>query len=632
MQDSDTGQAPTPFPPSDERILLIRLAVGLAQGWIAWALLTASSKSWVGAWLQSHPMTLSALLLGTTGVALIALAQVGRMRPAHLLPYLLLAGAALCALGAYDMWRHPVIETWSGRGSPRSFPSFSVILGAAVGLFIVNQLLEHRERGYKLFASYSAYVERAWMCMVQFLLAGLFAAMALSVLALGAGMFDMLGLHALAAQLVRPAIRYTLCSVAFALGVHLTDVRPALLLGVRNVLLVLMSWLLPLAVVLGWCFVAALSITTLQPLWTTHRAAWMLLWAAAGTLLLINAAYRDGRHERAPALAIAWAGRAAGPLLLALGMLAAYAMFLRVGAHGWTPERIRAAAVGAVTLLYGVGYTWAALRPGPWLRTLEPVNIGASLLMLALLVGLLTPLADPSRLAVNSQVARLRAGKVSAQTFDFAFLRSGRYGRQALEQLGKSRDAQVASLALKAGRDESLDDSSPSTTAPRSKPVHEPRPDPATEPALSHARIYPPGAKLPASFRNMPWRNLNALDIDCMFDGTACEIYTLLPKGGVPTYILISTSANSRRSDGPLFAPSGHGKWYRIGMVKGLDCPGVREALRAGRARAVPPLLDDLLVANQRILVRTFVGFRSCDVPFEELDVGSDRPPDPRAR
>lgn len=602
MQVSGTGDVPTASAVGGKRVLAIRLAVGLAQGLLAWGLLRAPSGSWWAAWLDSHPMGVSALLLCTAFVPLIALAQIGRMHPRHLMPYLVLAGAALSALGAYDIWRDPLNESWNGLGVPRSFPSAGLFWGVGIGLFIVNQLVAHRERGHTLFGHYAAYVEGAWMCMAQFLLAAVFAAMTRFLLMLGAAMFDMLGVHALAAQLARPGIHFTVTSVAFALGIHLTDVRPALLLGVRNVILMLMSSLLPLAVVLGWCFLAALPVTSLQPLWATHHAAHMLLWAAALTLVLINAAYRDGRQDRAPALAIAWAARAAGPMLLAFGLLAAYALFLRIAAHGWTPERIRAASVDALALLYGAGYTWAAWPRGPWLRRLEPVNIAASLIVLTILTGLLTPLADPARLAVNSQVARLRDAKVSVEAFDFKFLRSGRYGRQALAQLGKDTDPQLASLALKAERNESR--------AETRRPERGPRPE--AEPALSHARIYPPGAKLPAGFRNMPWRKMDALDVHCMFDGTACEIYTLLPKAGVPTYILISGSGHSWSSRGTVFAPSGHGQWYRIGNVTGLDCPGVREALRAGRAKTVPPLLDDLLVANQRILVRAFVGFDSC--------------------
>lgn len=210
-----------------------------------------------------------------------------------------------------------------------------------------------------------------------------------------------------------------------------------------------------------------------------------------------------------------------------------------------------------------------------------------------LLAGLLTQLTGCAQATVDSQATRPRDGKVSA----------GQGSR------GDTRPC-----------------------APGSPSDRESGPDPATQPALSHARIYPPGARLPASFRDMPWREMNALDVHCMFDGTACEIYTLRPKAGVPTYIVIGGSGSSGRYRGTAFAPSGQGKWYRIGRVEGLQCPGVLEALRAGRARTVPPLIDDLLVGSQRLIVKAFVGFKTCDGPFEELDVDSDRPPDPRDR
>lgn len=78
--------------------------------------------------------------------------------------------------------------------------------------------------------------------------------------------------------------------------------------------------------------------------------------------------------------------------------------------------------------------------------------------------------------------ARVRDGAACAQASDVGFARSKR---------GESRNDTWAS-------------------APGSKP------DPKTEPALSHARIYPPGARLPASLRNMPWRQMDALDIHCL--------------------------------------------------------------------------------------------------------------------
>ncbi|WP_297910575.1 DUF4153 domain-containing protein [Thiomonas sp.] len=593
MQASASAQEPIPSVGGGESLLPVRLLVGLIQGLLAWLLMDLSPHPWA----TPYRMAYSALVLCTAFLPMIALAQIGSMRARHLLAYGLLAAAALCGLGGYDVWR--------GDGRPYSVPSYGVILRAAIGLFIVNQLLEHRERGYALFGDYAAYIERGWMCLVRLLFASGFAVATWCLLKLGALLFIMVGEDWISYQMNLPWFYCLQMAMAFALAVHLTDVRPAVLLGVRNLVMMLMAWLLPLAAVLGWCFLAALPFTSLHPLWATRHAATTLLWSAAVTLVLVNAAYRDGRHEQLPSLALQWAARAAAPMLLAFGMLAACGLFLRIHQYGWTPSRILGAAVDAVALLYGAGYTWAALRRGAWLRTLEPVNVMASLVMLVMLAALSSPLADPSRLAVNSQLARLREGKVPAQAFDFSFLRSGRYGRRALEELGTSADAQVASLARKAA-------SGPSAAVARTA---EARPEPKPEPALSRARVYPPGTRLPATFVAMPWRDMNSLDVRCMVDGTPCEIYTLLPKAGVPHYVVIQGSGRHGNSYGTVFGYTGDGTWYEIGKLRGLDCPGVLAALRAGRAKALRPRLDDLEVAGLRLEVTSRITVDPCSLP-----------------
>lgn len=586
------AHAPSPIASGWERTrtLLLRLGVGLVQGLLVWQLWWYGSEAFG---LHLPVFVYAALVLCTAFVPLIALSQIGSMRWRNLLLYLASACAALFALADYDVWRKADPEL--------SFPAFRLLVGAGIGLFIANQLLDHRERGYRLFDNYSAYVERGWMCMAQFMLAALFACMSRGVLDLGGSLFAMLGLRGMSAQLGQPWFTCVETAMAFALGIHLTDVRPGLLAGVRNILLMLMAWLLPLVVALGWCFLVALAFTGLRPLWATHYAAGSMLGAAWVTLVLLNAAYKDGWHERAPALAIRWAGRAAGPMLLALAVLAFFGLMQRIGQHGWSPERIFGIAVGAVALLYGVGYTWAALRRGPWLRGLEPVNVVASLFILVLILGLLTPAADPDRLAVSSQLARLREGKVSAKAFDFKLLRDGHYGKQALQQLEKSHDAQIAALARKPQREE------PPKPAPRPPP----------EPPLSHARIYPPGATLPADFRSMHWAGMDTYDAACLVNGSACEIFTLFPHRGVPGYVVVHPlEADSfSRSKATVFASAGHGRWYRVGKLEGMQCPGVVEALRAGRAQPLHPRFEDVGVDGLRLEVEPAMRVNPCPAP-----------------
>ena len=70
-----------------------------------------------------------------------------------------------------------------------------------------------------------------------------------------------------------------------------------------------------------------------------------------------------------------------------------------------------------------------------------------------LLFYLFTPLADPARLSVVDQWARLRTGRVAPADFDFAYRRceGARYGREALQQLAtESTGTQAADIRERA--------------------------------------------------------------------------------------------------------------------------------------------------------------------------------------
>jgi hypothetical protein len=197
----------------------------------------------------------------------------------------------------------------AGRKDNPTWPSQTLIFCAATGIFIVNQLLEHRERGNSLWAAYADHFEDSWMRGFQFILALVFTLLVWGVLELGRALFDLIHLGWFGHMIEHNWFRCPVLAMAFAASVHITDVRPALLHGMRNLGLTLLSWLLPLIVVMGWAFLLALLFTGLTPLWGTRFAASVLLWAVAVTLVLVNAAYQDGDTASAPPAVIRWAGR-----------------------------------------------------------------------------------------------------------------------------------------------------------------------------------------------------------------------------------------------------------------------------------------------------------------------------------
>src|SRR5258708_34467933 len=70
------------------------------------------------------------------------------------------------------------------------------------------------------------------------------------------------------------------------------------------------------------------------------------------------------------------------------------------------------------------------------------------MIIVGALLALRTPVADPARISVADQLSRLQVGTVTAESFDFDFLRyrAGRYGRQAPEQLAAQTEGPQAPL------------------------------------------------------------------------------------------------------------------------------------------------------------------------------------------
>ncbi len=545
-------------------------------------------------------MLFAALVLVTAYVPVIAVAELPRMRRKTLLIYLLLTSAAVAALAAYGIWREPVENNWAG-SSARIWPAWWLGVGTALGLFIVNQLLEHRERGNALFSEYAVHFEDSWMRGFQLVISLIFSLLVWGVLELGATLFDLIQVAWFRTMIQHNWFICPALAMAFAAAIHLTDVRPALLKGMRNVVLTLLSWLLPLVVTLSLGFLTALLFVGLRPLWETRYAATILFTACALIVFLLNAAYKDGDPAVLPSAVIRLGGSLAGPTLLPLALIGCYAIALRVHQYGWTPQRVTSAAVALMALIYACGYLYAATRRGGWIKPLESVNVFAGLAAVAILAMLLTPIADPARLSVNSQMSRLAKGAVAANRLDYLFLRfdAGIYGRDALVRLvaGANADVRARAARVQAAKFKRFTYSEGEADSA------------ASEAAFSHATVYPKGALLPADFKARDGQAGEGASPACMQNGSPCEIY-VVPYGGegkealiVRSMILMSIqSAGFRFSAvGVVFQRDAAGKWSRLGILQNLDCPGVASALQNGNLASTAPLHDDLLVAGVRL-------------------------------
>ena len=585
---------------------LARLAVGLLQGAAFWFLQRAlDAKSWpANDGLLFAPLQAVVLL-----VPIAVLLGLGNLRPRTLAIWTVVATALCVGLATYDIFRDPT----GGTAVDRIVPSPTLWLALGAVLFASHSLIESGDADRRLVASYARYFDVSWKLAVQLALAAGFVGVFWAVLLLGSELFRLIKIEFLTELIKQPWFSIPITTVVFASAIHVTDVRADLVRGARTLSLTLLSWLLPVLTVLTIAFLSALPFTGLEPLWSTRSATSILLTAAVALVFLINDAYQDGGPERQVSAVMRYSGTVAAFTLVPLVALAAYGLSLRVDQYGWTPDRIIVLACIVVATCCALGYTLAAVLRGPWLRSIEPTNILAALVVLAALLALTTPIADPARLSVADQVARLESGKTSVDQFDFAFLRfeSGRYGEQALERLKtKSDGPDAARISLMAN--EAVDWRNRGQIP--QKNLHSATPSKIPQPATPSSRIanitiLSPGPRtLPDGFVQQNWNTEAArlsrpfLVPPCLTTDEKCEaILVDLDADGTFEVLLFPASAGPAAA----FKLTADGKWVFFGLVANAHCTGVRDALRAGKFEMAAPLLKDLAVAGTRLRVNT---------------------------
>ncbi|AAK25381.1 DUF4153 domain-containing protein [Caulobacter vibrioides] len=478
---------------------ILRLAIGLAQG-IALFLLQKADES--KTWPATQPMLYAPLLVCVLMVPLLPLAALSAMRRANLVVWTAVATAVTAILAVHAAWVGAAPDRIGA--SPLSPPLF---LATAAMLFIAHHLVQPADAAGKPVAPYPAYFDLTWTNGVRLALSLAFTGAFWLLLFLAAALFKLIGIEAIGKLIGETAFAFPATGLMFAAAVHmavqLTEARAGLVRGALTVGLTLLGWLLPLMVLIGGGFLATLPFTGLAPLWGTKAATALLLSAAAALILLINAAYQDG--EEPPHLIPCLAARIAGLLLIPIVILAGYALWLRIDQYGLTPERVVAGVYLVVAIGFTAGYALAAVKPGPWMKPLERTNPIMAAACVLLLIALFTPIANPARLSVASQVKRLESGEVAADKFDFQFLRfdAGRYGREALDRLKTHPNAEIAKRARDAA-----------ASTEKQYPAGEIRPD------FKAMAVYPAGKALPQSFVAQDWSqpsgsNCTAIAMQC---------------------------------------------------------------------------------------------------------------------
>ncbi|MEA1650670.1 DUF4153 domain-containing protein [Nitrospirillum sp. BR 11164] len=592
-------------------VFVTRLVVALVQAAGLYLLAEAATKPL--AWPATIPTLFTPLAMVLSLIPLLALLGVGQIARRPLLIWILVATVIVAGLGYHTEARLPgarLASAGSAMGSKEA-PSLiwghiDVWLSIAGGLFIAHALVVDAVIERRWRPSYPRHFDTAWKQGVQAALTLVFVGVFWGVLYLGAGLFNLLKITFFERLIHHDWFAIPATTLAIAGAVHITDVQPALIRGARALALTLFSWLLPLLVVIVVGFLGSLPFLSLQPLWQTHFAAKLLLTASALLIFLINCCYQDGDAEQTGIAAKRWAGTVGALALLPLVALAAWALGLRVEQYGWSVQRVVAAAIVLALAAYTIGYVGAVLRaPSPrgpqWLRLLEITNHVCAHLVLILLLVLLTPVADPARLMVADQMARLRAGALPPEKLDLVALRydGGRWGQEAVTALRTATDSRWST--------QQTDILHANATTVLSREYRYEAQNALRQPQtqadlMRNIKVYPAGRALPPGFVDAYTASGHPLNTGRCGrpDSGFCNAYLVTLGPDLPEAIIVQENDYSS----VLYQQDEAGAWHLTGHLGfQADCSAVRDALEKGQVTPTPHAWPDLMAGGVRLTI-----------------------------
>lgn len=428
--------------------LMFRLTVGLLQGASAYGLYRTTSFS------ELNTTLLLTWALITAYAPPLWLAAIGQISVRSTLIWGALATALIAALG---------LSSGMDGAQENTLAVLAVCL--PVALFCAHHLAVPAINQRSLLAPYENYYEAAWKAGIQLVLALMFLGVFWAILWLGAMLFNAIGIDAIRTFISKPYFYLIATPVFFAIGVELSDVRDGLTQGIRTVALTLLSWLLPIAVLIAGGFLITLPIAGMAQLQGALSPAGLMLTASAGLILLINTVYQDGAEHLSPSKVLRLTLQIGAVLLVPMTAFALWAVSVRVGQYGLTMPRVVALTGAVIGLLYALGYAGSLFiksHRGGWLPLFETTNVVVGIITTLTLVGYSTPWFNPVKLSLDNQMARIESGKLGPDEIPYNYLSrmSGTRGHDILRELQKSEDPLVRQRATDAMNGQYIDVSS----------------------------------------------------------------------------------------------------------------------------------------------------------------------------
>lgn len=409
-----------------------------------------------------------------------------------------------------------------------------LLAGAVLSLVPLPFLIGAAGPGWR---DYPTLFTESWGLFVRLSFAWIFVGVVWGLILLSGALFDLVGLTLIEDLLAIEVAPWLITGVVFGLALavvnELSDfVSPFLILR-------LLRLLLPLVLLVLVVFLLALPLRGLTGLFGGISSAATLLAMVATAVTLISAAVDQADEEAVQGGPMALATRALALILPLPAGLAIWALALRVGQYGWTPERLFGAAMAALAMAYAVSYALSALRRA-WRADIRFVNGINALAVIALSALWLTPLLNAERIATNSQMARFAASGDPAVLDIWALDQWGTAGAAAR--------AELAVLAAQPGQ-QALADVLAGGIAEDTATTNDARAE-----LIAVMPLQPPGAK---AQRDAFLAAAQLYDLQSWT--AACQ--TPLPGGGPGCVMVVADFHPSQPGDEALFAlysPAGY--------------------------------------------------------------------------
>jgi hypothetical protein len=373
--------------------------------------------------------------LMVAGVATAFVVERGRI-----IPSLIFASSAALIMGFTAYWNGGP-DSWSNwEGWRLACAALTVAIAAPLFQAWGDAGMPRPPRLAQL--AYPDLHDRAWMNVVLWFACWLFTGIVWLLIYLIGQLFALIGIDAIEQLMLQSWFGMMLTGGAFGAAAGLMRDRERILITLQTVVRRVLSVLAPILGAALLLFLASMLVTGLSPLWeATKSTTPIIISAAIVAIILANAAIGDSEGDEAKVRIVRIGAMALGATLLPLGIIAAISTGLRINQYGLTPDRLWAVVFGAIACAYGLAYLVILIRRrGGWMADVRPANVRLAIGLCVLAFVLAMPIINFGNWSTASQLARLEAGKVTAEKFDWTALRFdfGPSGQAAVERLAKS--------------------------------------------------------------------------------------------------------------------------------------------------------------------------------------------------